>query len=126
MRQGLKTKRPRKSRSPHPKRGTPAGDAVMGACVACGEEICRGDAFVVNVAGPIMHIGECVQAFLAGPSAGWMTCAECKCLIDPTDESIIGEVPFHKACGQIWIEREFVPAVAAKANMRIADDSDPF
>jgi hypothetical protein len=38
----------------------------MGACVACGEEICRGDAFIVNVAGPIMHIGECVQAFIAG------------------------------------------------------------
>jgi hypothetical protein len=34
-----------------------------------------------------------------------LVCAECKELIDPEDETILGEAPFHRDCSQGWCER---------------------
>lgn len=53
-----KPRQPRK-KSPYPHRGTPQGDAPIGTCPQCETQICRGDAFVVNIDGTVLHAQDC-------------------------------------------------------------------
>jgi len=46
-------------------RGTPEGDAKVGTCPQCQTDIARGDKFVVNVGGPVIHVGCVVDWVIA-------------------------------------------------------------
>lgn len=51
---------------------------------------------------------DALQAALTEAPAGeadWLTCTECHKPIDPSDETIMGEAPMHKACADKWGER---------------------
>lgn len=61
----FRSKRSNKRRkSPYPQRGTPEGDVRQGECAACGEDIYRGDFFVCNLAGDLLHIGQCIPEYV--------------------------------------------------------------
>ncbi len=68
-RQAQKTKRARQPKSPYPHRGSPTGDVLVGTCAWCGEEIQRGDAFMVNITDVLVHTGACLESFATRPKA---------------------------------------------------------
>jgi hypothetical protein len=49
----------RPAKSPHPVRGTPAGDDFIGQCAdpACKKDIHRADSFVCLLSGDVLHVG---------------------------------------------------------------------